>query len=125
MTKHKHAHGHHGALELHEIQSLILNGYRHHVAARYVIFAIADAARARAWIGRIVEHVQFGDYRKTPREEAPYIKDVCVNVAFTWPGFAALGLPAIALNGFSQPFQEGMAEANRARRMGDDGASDP
>jgi Dyp-type peroxidase family len=125
MTRHKHAHGHHGALELDEIQGLVLNGYRHHVAARYVMFEIVDAPRARAWVARMVEHVQFGDYRKTPREQAPYIKDVCVNLAFTWPGFAALGLPSIALNGFSQPFQEGMADANRARRMGDDGASDP
>jgi Dyp-type peroxidase family len=114
-----------GALELDEIQGMVLNGYRHHTAARYVMFEIVDAARARAWLGGLVPHVQFGDYRKTPRSEPPFIRDVCVNIAFTWPGFAALGLPTIALNGFSQPFQEGMSDPNRARRMGDDGPSDP
>jgi Dyp-type peroxidase family len=113
------------SLELDEIQGLVLNGYRHHTAARYVMFEIVDAARARAWLGSVVNHLQFGDYRKTPREQPPFIRDVCCNLAFTHPGFAALGLPTIALNGFSQPFQEGLADPNRARRLGDDGASDP
>ena len=112
-------------LDLDEIQGLVLNGYKHHTAARYVMFEIVDPARARAWIGTLLPHLQFGSYRKTPREEPPFIRDVCVNVAFTYPGFAALGLPTIALNGFSQPFQEGMADPNRARRLGDDGPSDP
>jgi Dyp-type peroxidase family len=114
-----------GRLDLDEIQGLVLNGYKHHTAARYVMFEIIDPARARAWIGTLLPHLQFGSYRKTPREEPPFIRDVCINVAFTYPGLAALGLPTIALNGFSQPFQEGMADPNRARRLGDDGPSDP
>jgi Dyp-type peroxidase family len=113
------------ALELEQIQGLVLNGYRHHASARYAVFAIVDAARARAWIGRLVGQLQFGDYRRTPRGQPPLIHDVCINVAFTQAGFAGLGLPATGLNGFSLPFQEGLAEPNRARRLGDDGASDP
>ncbi len=64
------------ALELEEIQGLVLNGYKRHVAARYAVFA-------------------------------------------------ALGLHPTALAGFSLPFQEGLSEPSRARRLGDDGASDP
>jgi Dyp-type peroxidase family len=112
-------------LELDQIQGLILNGYRHHPAARYAMFEITDAARARAWIGGLVNHLQFGDYRKTPREEPPFIGGVCINLAFTHPGFAALKLDPIGLNGFSLPFQEGAADPDRARRLGDDDASDP
>jgi Dyp-type peroxidase family len=112
-------------LELDQIQGLVLNGYRHHTSARYALFEIVDRTQARKWLGGLVGHLQFGDYRRTPREVPPFIRTVCLNVAFTWPGFAALGLHPIGLNGFSLPFQEGAAEPSRARRMGDDHASAP
>jgi Dyp-type peroxidase family len=114
-----------GKLDLRQIQGLILNGYRHHTAARYALFEITDAARARRWIGERIAGLQFGEYRTTARDEPPFIRDVCINLAFTYPGFAVLGLHPIALDGFSLPFQEGLADSNRARRLGDDGQSDP
>jgi Dyp-type peroxidase family len=112
-------------LDLEQIQGLVVNGYRHHTAAIYALFEITDRARACRWIGEVVRELQFAEYRRTPRNVPPVIRDVCLNLAFTHPGFAALGLHPVALNGFSLPFQEGLADANRARRLGDDGASDP
>jgi Dyp-type peroxidase family len=112
-------------LELEQIQGLILNGYGHHLAARYVVFEITDAARARQWVGRLVAHLQFGEFRRTPRDQPPFTHDVSINLAFSHAGFAALDLHPMALAGFSLPFQEGASDKNRARRLGDDGASDP
>lgn len=114
-----------GALELEQIQGLILNGYRHHTAAAYAMFEITDATRARKWIAGLSGSLQYGDYRRTGRDEPPFIRNVCMNLAFTYAGFRALALHPIALRGFSLPFQEGLAEPNRARRLGDDGPSDP
>ena len=114
-----------GALELEQIQGLMLNGYRHHTAARYAMFEILDASRARRWIAGLSGSLQYGDYRRTGRDEPPFLRNVCLNLAFTHPGFQALALHPIALRGFSLPFQEGLAEPSRARRLGDDGPSDP
>ncbi len=113
------------ALELEQIQGLILNGYRHHPAARYAIFEITNAAAARRWLGGLVAHVQFGEFRRTPPDQPPFTKDITVNVAFSHPGFAALDLHPTALAGFSLPFQEGLSDPDRARRLGDDKGSDP
>jgi Dyp-type peroxidase family len=112
-------------LELEQIQGLIVNGYRHHTTARYALFEITDAARARRWIGELTRGLQFAEYRRTARDKPPFIRDVCVNLAFSYPGFEALALHRVALDGFSLPFQEGLADVNRARRLGDDGPSDP
>jgi len=112
-------------LDLHDIQGLILSGYGDKPAARYAMFEIIDGHAARRWLGRLTNQLQFGSFRGTRRREPPYLNDLCVNVAFTHQGFRALGLHATALAGFAQPFQEGMDEPNRARRLGDDGPSAP
>jgi Dyp-type peroxidase family len=114
-----------GELELAQIQGLILNGYKRHLVARYAIFEVTDPALARAWIRRILPDVQFSEYRRTAIHLPPFTNDVCLNLAFSHSGFEALGLHPTALAGFSLPFQEGMAEPSRARRLGDDGPSDP
>lgn len=113
------------ALPLDEIQGLVLSGYGDRPAASYGLFEIVDRARAAAWIGRLVPRLQFGEYRRTPRLVPPLLADVVVNIAFTHEGLAALGLDPVALAGFSLPFQEGAADPHRARRLGDDGPSDP
>src|SRR5450755_1207514 len=112
-------------LELGDIQGLILSGYGQKPAARYAIFEVVDGAAARRWLGRLINSLQFGSFRGSRRREPPYLGDLCNNIAFTHAGFRALGLHGTALAGFSQPFQEGMNEASRARRLGDDGDSAP
>jgi Dyp-type peroxidase family len=112
-------------LELSDIQGLILSGYGQKPAARYAIFEITEGKAARRWLGRLLPSLQFGDFRGSRRRDPPYLGDLCANVAFTHEGLRALGLGEIALAGFSLPFQEGMNEASRARRLGDDGESAP
>ena len=113
------------ALDLKDIQGLILSGYGNKPAARYAIFEIVDGNDARIWLRHLIETLQFGSFRGSRRRDPPYLGDLCCNVAFTHAGLRELGLPQTALNGFSLPFIEGMAEANRARRLGDDGESSP
>lgn len=113
------------ALELADIQGLILSGYGTKPAARYAMFEIISEAHARAWLRHMIPRLQFGSYRGTRRREPPYLGDLCYNLAFTHAGLRALGLHETALAGFALPFQEGMAEQSRARRLGDDGPSAP
>lgn len=112
-------------LELEQIQGLVLNGYSRHFAARYAVFEVADVALAKRWLREIAPGVQYGEYRRSRPHEPPEPRDIALNVAFTHAGFAALGLHPTTLAGFSLPFQEGLSEPSRARRLGDDGASDP
>jgi Dyp-type peroxidase family len=111
--------------DLLDIQGLILSGYGKKPAARYAIFRIVDGGAALKWLRRALTRIQYGSYRGTRRREAPFLDDLCFNVAFTYQGFRALGLHETALSGFALPYQEGMCESNRARRLGDDGDSDP
>jgi len=112
-------------LELEEIQGLILSGYGERPVARYALFEIIDRARAKLWLRELLPELQFSEYRRSRRNQPPFLKPVCVNIAFTHAGFVELGVPAITLAGFSPPFQEGMHEPSRARRLGDDGESSP
>ncbi|MEP7049923.1 MAG: peroxidase [Pseudomonadota bacterium] len=112
-------------LEFTDIQGLVLSGYGEKPAARYVVFEIVDAERVRAWLSRTLSTFQFGTFRRSAPQAPPFLDDLCINIAFTHEGFRRFGLPASTLNGFSLPFQEGMNEASRARRLGDDGPSDP
>jgi Dyp-type peroxidase family len=112
-------------LELSEIQGLILSGYGERPVASYVLFEITHPERARRWLLALTNELQFGEFRASSRGRPPFLKPLCANVAFTYEGFAVLGLPSTALSGFSLAFQEGMAEPSRARRLGDDGESAP
>ncbi|HET9932514.1 MAG TPA: hypothetical protein VFQ35_17550 [Polyangiaceae bacterium] len=112
-------------LELEEIQGLVLSGYGERPVARYALFEVVDAARAKAWLKALLPELQFSEYRRSRRHQPPFLKPICVNIAFTHAGLSVLGLPAPTLSGFSLPFQEGMHEPSRARRLGDDGESSP
>jgi len=112
-------------LDLAEIQGLVLSGYGDRPCAKFVLFAIEDVTRARAWLAALAERVQYGSFLATSKSEPPFLADVCINVAFTYEGFARLGLPRDALLGFSGSFRGGMAAPHRARQLGDDGPSAP
>ncbi len=112
-------------VELAEIQGLVASGYGDRPCAAYAMFAITDPAKARAWIGRVIDTLQFADFLMTDRDEPPFLKAEPLNLAFTYSGFRKLGLLSEALAGFGTSFREGMAAEHRARQLGDDGASAP
>jgi deferrochelatase/peroxidase EfeB len=100
-----------------DVQGLVRFGYGRLTEACYLLLRIRDAAAARAWCA--VAPVATAEFLEHP-------PDNTLQVAFTWTGLRALGLPAGVLAGFSAEFQSGMAgDESRSRRLGDVGPSAP
>src|SRR5713226_4916415 len=105
------------AIDPKDVQGLVRFGYGSLTEACYLLLRIRDAKAARAWCA--VAPVATAEFHKDPPHTA-------LQVAFTWPGLRALGLPSDVLAGFSAEFQSGIAgEENRSRRLGDIGAKAP
>src|SRR5205814_4134695 len=106
----------HLTLELDDMQGLIARGYPDLTAASYLVLAIDDAVRARAWLSRIASDV-------TPAPAHP--SDVALNIAFTAAGVTKLGVSQPTLQHFSNEFRTGMTTPHRQRTLGDLGDSAP
>ena len=109
-------------LELDDIQGIIRRGYGKMDAACFVLLNIANASRARGWLGDLADNGEIRDGMATPDES-----DTCVNIAFTQPGFEELGLKKhfIKDKQFSVEFEDGMTTEHRQDILGDVGDSDP
>ncbi len=129
------------ALDLSEIQGLVLRGYQMPLV-RYFLLTVGDPRQARRQLGRLVNgdeadvpqittaedwHVGLApgpgdDPTAVPRRKPDY----CLNVGVTWPGMVALEIegrvPALSFKSF-RAFVEGAAQ--RAESVGDTGASSP
>ena len=101
--------------ELDDIQGMALRVYRFPVA-RHRLLRLDDAAAARRWIGRLAAGV-------TTVAQVDAAPASAVNLALSAAGLAALGLPAARLDGFPEPFRQGMAA--RAAALGDVGGHAP
>lgn len=103
-------------LDYADIQGNILRGYKFPVA-RYTFVTINRAEAGRRWLaairGRVTNAEEWGAV--PPR--------ATLNISFTHPGLAALGLPADSLDSFPPEFREGALA--RASSLGDTGESDP
>jgi len=109
------------ALELDDIQGIVLRAYGDLRHAAYVCLRIDDPARARAWLRDLAGQV-------TPASKVVDKKVRAVqrlNLALSWPGLAALGLAADALATFPDELRTGMDDPERARVLGDVGDSAP
>jgi deferrochelatase/peroxidase EfeB len=108
-------------LEPADVQGLVLRGYTM-PRARHLVLRVDTPPAGRALLGTLVD----GDPSRpqvttgTPWAEKP---DSCVNVALTFSGLRALGVPAESLATFPEDFAAG-AEA-RAALVGDVGPSAP
>ena len=99
-----------------DVQGLVRFGYKHLKAARYAVVGVKNLAAARTWL------------RQAPVTSAEYVQpppSSALHVALTAAGLAALGVPAAVRAAFSPEFLGGMADVNRARRLGDVGANAP
>jgi len=102
--------------EYEDVQGLLRFAHGHMAEARFWLLRIRNAEAARAWLA------------KAPITNAVKIRPRAFNalqVAFTFDGLRALGVPQALLGGFAPEFVSGPADSNRARRLGDVGPNDP
>jgi Dyp-type peroxidase family len=106
-------------LELADIQGDILRAYGNsYDRTSYLFVHVPDAERGRAWLAGLVDRVRNAE--EWPDGAKP---ETAVNLAFTYAGLDALGVPQALLDTFSHEFREGMAA--RADLLGDAGGSAP
>ncbi|MEA2274746.1 MAG: hypothetical protein QOI98_3454, partial [Solirubrobacteraceae bacterium] len=101
-------------VELEDLQGNVLCGYGH-PCVRYVFLRFEDAPAARRLVGALARRV------RSAAPWGPARPPSTLNVAFTWAGLGALGLPADVLASFPKEFRDGMGA--RAGVIGDSGAS--
>jgi deferrochelatase/peroxidase EfeB len=103
--------------EFDDVQGLLRFAFKHHTEASFLLLRVRDPAAARAWIAQAPV-----SNAVTLEHPAPTV----LQLAFTYEGLRALGVPDDVAGGFSTEFIDGMAgDANRARRLGDVGPNDP
>ncbi len=103
------------ALDLANIQGFVVRGYRLPVAS-YLLLHVEDPGAARRWLAGLIGEVLTAE----PWSVKP---EAGANVAFSYAGLRALGLPGTTLAGFPPEFSAGMA--GRADVLGDTGESAP
>ena len=94
-----------------EAQGLVVSPFEHLEAAE-ALFLCADRVGG-AWLQAL---------RGVAPITAAVEKDpeASTAIAFTWSGLKSLGLDEDALQSFSRPFRQGMHQADRCRRLGDE-----
>ena len=101
------------ALELHEIQGIVLFAYASLRHARYLCLTFDDAAQPNPWLAEVRREVPGA------RSETRSAGDR-VHVAFTNEGLVRLGLDAKEMQSFPRELQQGMANPVRAHVLEDD-----
>ncbi len=110
-------------LDLPDIQGNIIRAYGRFgfPKGRFFFLRIDDGKMGRDFVGTITKKVttsvSWGPDGIIPKPKA------AINIAFTYNGLKALGLPRASLVGFPQEFIMGMKE--RKEILGDNGPSDP
>lgn len=106
-----------------DVQGTILRGYRVNLA-RHFILSITEQKAAGAFIAALVDGSNGLPKITTANRVKP--KPSCfLNISFTCPGLAALGVTAQQLTTFDASFQRGATSATTATTVGDIGTSAP
>jgi Dyp-type peroxidase family len=115
-----------------DIQGNILAGFNKDFAS-FLFFVLPPAqADARGWLAELVDEVATGDEvgafndlfkRVRARRQREVVKAAWTNIAFTFSGLQALGVPQADLDQLPAEFQQGMRA--RAAELGDTDANDP
>lgn len=95
-------------------QGLVVSPFAHEPFAE-ILFLTLPPSCGGAWLADLRD--------AAPITDATGEQSSCAAVAFTATGLARMGLDPVAMDGFSESFLQGMAEPNRARRLGDTGAA--
>ena len=103
-------------VELQDIQGFLLKGYGKLRSSRYYLLKIEDKELAKKWIDQISNDISSGEHHP---------ETTSLNIAFTHPGLAALGMAPENLRNFAREFREGLDTPHRNRMLGDEGSSHP
>jgi len=104
------------ALDLNDIQGTLLRGRPDAYHGVYLLFRIDDSEAVKRSLRSVLPKVTTAAAWESPR---PFT----LNIAFTYSGFEALGLPPDSLASFADEFRDGMAA--RSAVLSDVGTSDP
>ena len=104
-------------LELDDIQGPVLRNRPLPYFGTYLLLRIDDPTHGREMLRLLVPRIASAANWQNPPDK------VWINVALTFQGLKALGVPQASLESFSPEFQQGMAA--RAQAIGDLGDSDP
>jgi len=105
-------------LRLDDIQGNILRGYGFAQAA-YLFFEVPDAASGRNFLGALV-----GEVRNAERWDTKAPPPTATNIAVTYAGLQALGVPGTMLDGLPAAFRQPIRE-RAAQLLDDTGPSAP
>lgn len=103
-------------------QGLVIRGYDFRFT-RYLALTVKNPEKARGFILNLVQGEQEWPRVTTAQQWVAPGPNHCLNLAFTWPGLKALGVPEASLASFEEPFRTGAK--GRAAFVGDVGPSDP
>jgi Dyp-type peroxidase family len=108
-------------VELSDVQGNILRGFGFR-SAHYLFVHVPAGQQwnARRWLSRLCDEVMSGEEWRDGRNPQH-----ALNVAVTYEGFKALGVPKHVRKWFPREFREGMGEEKRSRLLGDTVDSDP
>jgi Dyp-type peroxidase family len=104
-------------LEFDDIQGPVLRNRPLPYFGAYLLLRIDNPTHGREMLGRLAPRVATAANWHNPPDK------VGINVALTFQGLKALGVPQASLESFSEEFQQGMAA--RAEKIGDVGESAP
>ena len=106
-------------VDFEDIQGLLRFAYKHHTEARFLLLRVTNAAAARAWLAKV-------PVADAVEREQTSLPKTLLQVALTYEGMLALGVPEDIAGQFAQELVVGMSgDINRARRLGDLGPNDP
>lgn len=112
-------------LDLADIQGNVVRGYSAR-RARHFALAVSSAHDAAEFVRAILPDAPGHGPKLTTAAVWDQKPHYCLNIGFTWKGLHAMGLPDSMLALFPQSFRDGPgAPADKAKLMGEDGASDP
>jgi deferrochelatase/peroxidase EfeB len=93
-----------------DVQGLVRFGYGRMTSASYALVRVKEVAAAKAWL-RAAPATNAVEKRPPPTS--------ALQIAFTEPGLAKLGLPSSVREGFSREFRKGMTMDYRSHLLGD------
>ncbi|RFM25745.1 Dyp-type peroxidase [Deminuibacter soli] len=103
-------------IEKEDIQGIIVKGYAHLPACKFVLLGMGSKQAAQQWLQLIAQNITRGSEKKPP---------AAVNLAFTYEGLKVLGLDGSSLDTFPLEFEDGMTTPHKQLFLGDFGNSAP